>query len=305
MDRQQREKRIYRVTVKGSLVNTVLMVFKFFAGILGGSAALVADGVHSLSDFLTDIIVIVFVRISSKPKDEDHHYGHGKYETMATAIIGLALAVVGAMILAESVGKIVSFARGVPLPSPGAVALAAALTSIVLKEWTYRFTVKVGKEVDSQSVTANAWHHRSDALSSVGTAVGVGGAIFLGEKWAVLDPIAAVVVSLFILKTAGGLIKGAADDLMEKSLPKETEEEIVAIVESNRLVSEVHNLGTRRIGSHFAIEMHIRMPGSTTLYESHSQASAIEKALKERFGEETHIILHVEPIKKDGRYVEE
>ncbi len=299
---QDREKKIYRVIVWGSVVNTLLMVAKFIAGFLGGSAAMVADAVHSLSDFLTDIVVLLFVRISSRPKDADHYYGHGKYETMATAIIGGALFAVGAMILYSSVSKIIDFAQGIPLSSPDLIAFYAAVLSIIMKEWTYRFTAKVGKEVGSQSVIANAWHHRSDAMSSIGTAIGIGGAIFLGEKWAVLDPIAAAIVSLFIFRVAYLLIKDAVGDLMEKSLPKDIEGEILKIVESNTLVSGVHNLGTRKIGNRYAIEMHIRMPGNTTLNESHAHASAIERAIKEKFGADTHVILHVEPIKVDGKY---
>ena len=183
----------------GSVVNVVLLVFKFVAGILGGSAAMIADAVHSLSDFLTDIVVIAFVRISSKPIDEDHDYGHGKYETLATSIIGLALLVVGLYIFYNGCHQIWDVMRGEEIHQPGMIALLAALLSIALKEWTYRFTARVGKQVGSQAVVANAWHHRSDALSSIGTAVGIGGAILLGKSWAVLDPVAAVVVSLFIV----------------------------------------------------------------------------------------------------------
>ncbi len=303
MEPKGREKEIYRVTLAGSIVNTVLLLFKFLAGVLGGSAAMIADAVHSLSDFLTDIVVLVFVRISSKPQDEDHEYGHGKYETLATVLIGVALFAVGAMILFSSAEKIISVARGAQLESPGMIALVAAISSIILKEWAYRFTAKVGKEVDSPAVIANAWHHRSDAFSSIGTAVGIGGAILLGEKWAVLDPIAAVIVSFFIFRTALSLVRDAGSDLMERSLPKEVEEEIRRIAVSDPMVSEVHNLRTRKIGNHYAIEMHIRMPGEMSLYDSHLHASAIEKRLKEHFGPATHVGLHVEPLKKDGYYV--
>ncbi len=284
------------------MLNTILTVVKFVAGFVGGSAAMIADAVHSLSDFLTDIVVLVFVKISSKPKDEDHRYGHGKFETLATVLIGVALFAVGVMILSGSISKIVDYINGSPLTSPSVIAFVAALLSVILKEWTYRFTRKVGREIDSQSVVANAWHHRSDALSSIGTAMGIGGAVFLGEKWAVLDPVAAAIVSLFIFKTAWSLVKDAVDVLMEKSLPAEIERDILDIVAANAIVSDVHNMKTRRIGNSYAIEMHIRMPGETTLYESHRQASSIESALKGRFGQETHVVLHMEPVKKDGEY---
>ena len=297
METKEREKRIYRVTLMGSVVNVILLVFKFIAGILGGSAAMIADAVHSLSDFLTDIIVIAFVRISSKPEDEDHDYGHGKYETLATSIIGLALLMVGLYIFYNGARQIWDVMHGAEIEQPGLVALIAAIISILLKEWTYRFTVSVGKKVESQAVIANAWHHRSDALSSIGTAIGIGGAILLGKGWAVLDPVAALVVSVFIVKTALGLLSTSSGELLEKSLPKEVEKKIVDIVESEPEVSEVHHLCTRRIGNNIAIEMHIRMPGEISLKDSHTRASNIERMLRQHFGEHTHINLHVEPLK--------
>ena len=303
MKEKDREKSIYRVTLAGSAVNVVLLVFKFVAGFFGGSAAMIADAVHSLSDFITDVIVLLFVRLSSKPEDSDHDYGHGKYETLATSLIGLALLCVGVMIMYNGVHSIVSAVMGNPLPQPGMIALAAALVSIALKEWAYRFTAKVGRECESQAVVANAWHHRSDALSSIGTAVGIGGAILLGAKWAVLDPIAAVVVSVFIIRTAWQLTKKSAGELLEQSLPAEMEREIVDIVACEPMTSEVHHLRTRRIGSHIAIEMHLRMPGDISLYESHQHATNIEQELRKRFGASTHIGLHVEPLKINGKYV--
>ena len=303
MKEKDREKSIYRVTLAGSAVNVVLLVFKFVAGFLGGSAAMIADAVHSLSDFITDVIVLLFVKLSSKPEDSDHDYGHGKYETLATSLIGLALMFVGVMIMHNGVCSIASAIMGNPLPQPGMIALAAALVSIALKEWAYRFTVKVGRKCESQAVIANAWHHRSDALSSIGTAVGIGGAILLGEKWAVLDPIAAVVVSVFIIRTAWQLTKQSAGELLEQSLPADMEREIVDIVAREPMTSEVHHLRTRRIGSHIAIEMHLRMPGDISLYESHQHATHIEQKLRKRFGASTHIGLHVEPLKINGKYV--
>lgn len=304
MDESIREKKIYRVTLKGSVVNVVLLVAKFVAGILGGSAAMIADAVHSLSDFMTDFVVVIFVKLSAKPQDEDHDYGHGKYETLATAFIGILLFFVGAMIMYNGAMSIYSTIMGEILPVPGAVALIVALMSIALKEWAYRFTVKVGKEVDSQAVIANAWHHRTDSFSSVATAAGVGAALILGEKWAVLDPVAAVLVSVFILKTAYDLICQAVGELLEKSLPPDVEQRIVKIAESEPQVSDIHGLKTRRIGSRIAIEMHLRMPGDISLYHAHCHASNIEDALKNEFGPTTHISLHFEPKKIDGKYQE-
>lgn len=281
----------------GSIVNMILLILKFAAGILGHSAAMVADAVHSLSDFLTDIVVIAFVRLSSKPADKDHDYGHGKYETIATSIIGMALIVVAVMLGWNGIDKIIYVIQGNKLESPGIIALVAAIVSILLKEWVFRVTRKVAIEVNSQALEANAWHHRSDALSSVGTTIGIGGAVMLGSNWAVLDPIAAVVVSVLIFITAFRLLRQASGELLEESLPKETEDKIEEIVYRDTLVRDIHNLHTRRIGSIIAIEMHLRLPGDITLTESHCHASEIERSLRDEFGDNTHIMLHIEPIK--------
>lgn len=299
MDRQ---KETYRVTIAGSIINILLLAFKFAAGILGHSAAMIADAIHSLTDFVTDAIVLIFVRLGSKPTDHDHDYGHGKYETLASAIIGVSLLVVGMMICYSGVTKTYHAMCGEPLQQPGFIALVAAVASVVLKEWAYRFTVRVGRRCHSEAVVANAWHHRSDALSSVGTTVGIGGAIILGEKWAVLDPLTAIVVSFFIMKAAWSVLSKAVDELTDGSLPKETEDEIESIVSEDKDISVVHNLCTRRIGNRIAIEMHVRMPGETSLYVAHHHATEIEKRLKQRFGADTHISIHLEPVKVNGHY---
>ncbi|MCY6344943.1 MULTISPECIES: cation diffusion facilitator family transporter [Bacteroides] len=296
-EKSSREKGIYKVTIVGSIVNFLLLVFKFFAGIAGHSAAMLADAVHSLSDFITDIVVIVFVRIAGKPEDKGHDYGHGKYETLATAIIGLLLLCVGFGIFWNGASSIYTFLRGGQLESPGVVALVAALVSIVSKEILYQYTVIQGKKLNSQAVVANAWHHRSDALSSIGTAIGIGGAILLGDHWRVLDPIAAVVVSFFIMKVSVQLLIPCVDELLEKSLPDDVEKEIEQTVLSFPGVSQPHHLRTRRIGSYYAIEIHVRMDGKITLEEAHGTATAIENKLKEMFGKGTHVGIHVEPTK--------
>lgn len=292
-----REKEIYKVTIIGSIANFALLAFKFVAGILGHSAAMLADAVHSLSDFVTDVIVLVFVRISNKPQDKDHDYGHGKYETLATAIIGILLLLVGFGILWSGASSILAFMKGEQLEAPGMVALIAALVSILLKEILYQYTVIKGKSLNSQAVVANAWHHRSDAFSSIGTAVGIGGAILLGEHWRVLDPIAAVIVSFFIMKVAIQLLIPCVDELLEKSLPDEVEKDIEQVLLSFPGVSEPHHLRTRRIGSYCAIEVHVRMDGGITLEEAHTTATAIEHKLKTMLGEGTLINIHVEPKK--------
>lgn len=292
-----REKEIVRVTWTGSIVNFALLVFKFVAGIVGHSAAMVADAAHSLSDFVTDIIVILFVRVSGKPEDEGHNYGHGKYETLATALIGLILFFVGIGIMLNGAKSVFDTINGKPLAAPSMLALAAAALSIVLKEILYRYTILKSKKLHSQAMVANAWHHRSDAFSSIGTFLGIGGAICLGEQWRILDPLAAIVVSIFIMRVAVQLLKPCVDELLERSLPAETEKGILEIIRSIPEVSEPHHLRTRRIGNHLAVEVHIRMNGDMPLVEAHSLASEIEKRLKDEFGEATHIGIHMEPLK--------
>ena len=298
MKATNREKSIYKVTWIGSIVNFLLLTFKFVAGILGHSSALVADAVHSLSDFATDIIVIVFVKISGKPEDDDHRYGHGKYETLATALIGVALFAVGIGLLVSGATKVADVIKGVVLRAPSMIALVAAAVSIVAKEILYRYTVRVGKNLNSQAVVANAWHHRSDAFSSIGTLIGIGGAILLGEKWRILDPLAAIVVSAFIIKVAADLLKPCVDELLERSLPAETEKRILDIIASFPEVSSPHHLRTRRIGNHIAIEVHLRMDGKTSLEDAHTVATNVERQLKSEFGPDTHIGIHMEPLKR-------
>ena len=291
----ERNKEIYKVTMVGGAVNVVLLLFKFVAGIVGHSAAMVADAVHSLSDFVTDVIVLVFVHISGKPKDKSHDYGHGKFETLAMTVIGLALLVVAVGIVYSGMTKIIDWANGTDLEAPGMLALWAALLSIVLKEGVYRYSMVKARELNSQAVEANAWHHRSDALSSLGTTIGIGGAIFLGKRWTVLDPIASVVVGMFIVKVAIDLLRRGIGDLMEQSLPDAVEEEMLQMVGAIPGVVEPHNLRTRRIGNHYAIELHIRMDGDISLRESHDKASEVEDMLRNRYGEDTHVAVHVEP----------
>ena len=291
----ERNREIYKVTLVGGAINVILLLFKFIAGILGHSAAMVADAVHSLSDFVTDVIVLVFIRISGKPQDKSHDYGHGKYETLAMTLIGAALLFVAIGIIYSGAVKISIWANGEQLKAPGMLALWAALVSIVLKEGVYHYSMVKARQLNSQAVEANAWHHRSDALSSIGTAVGIGGAIFLGQRWTVLDPVASIIVGAFIIKVAVSLLRNGIGDLMEQSLPDAVEEEILRLASTVPGVAEPHELRTRRIGNHYAIELHILMDGDITLREAHDKASEVEDLLRERYGEETHIAVHVEP----------
>lgn len=290
---------IYKITLVGSVVNLLLVIIKFIGGTIGRSSALLADAVHSLSDFLTDIIVIVFVRIAGKPQDETHDYGHGKYETLATIIIGLILLFVGIKLCVDNALLISRAVRGEVLPRPEIIALIVAAISIVAKEALYHYSVIRGRSINSKALVANAWHHRSDALSSIGTLVGIAGAMFLGERWRILDPIAAVVISALIIKVAVQIMKPCVDELLERSLPPETEREISNIMLSTPGVRAMHHLRTRRIGNNIAIEAHIKMDGGITLTDAHEIASEVERELRQKYGSETHIGLHMEPAKNE------
>ena len=292
-----REKEIYKVTLVGSAGNLALLTFKFVAGVLGHSSAMMADAVHSLSDFFTDVIVLLFVKVSARPQDESHDYGHGKFETLATLFIGLALVGAAIGIIVSGSVKFAHWLGGQTLEVPGKLALWAALISILVKEVLYRYTVAKGKRLNSSAMVANAWHHRSDALSSIGAAIGIGGAILLGERWAVLDPLASIVVGGMLMKVAWELLKGSFGELTDQSLSADEEREIEAIITSFDGVSEPHNLRTRHIGNRIAIESHVRMDGNLSLNTVHEQATAIERKLKERFGSETLVTIHMEPKK--------
>lgn len=294
----KRQNEIYTTTLVGSIVNVALMTFKFIAGWLGNSAAMMADAVHSLSDFVTDLVVLVFVRISAKPQDKSHDYGHGKFETIASFLIGLALVAAATGIIVSGALRFFDWLKGAQLEMPGRLALWAALVSIVAKELLYRYTLRKGKTLQSQVMVANAWHHRSDAFSSIAACVGIGGALLLGHRWTVLDPLASVVVGLMLVRVAWQLLKSSTSELTEGSLPEETEAEIERIIRSVPGVFEPHNLRTRHIGNSIAIEAHIRMDGNLQLEKAHDIATAIERQLKQRFGPSTFVTIHMEPIKK-------
>jgi len=292
-----RTRELVRVTLVGSVGNLLLTAFKFVAGALSGSAAMIADAVHSLSDLLTDAVVLIFVRISGKPQDEGHDYGHGKFEALATLFIGVALSAAAIGIIA---GACVQFSRwlaGETLTVPGTIAFWAALVSIVVKELLFQYTIRKGRKLESQAVVANAWHHRSDALSSIAAAAGIGFAILLGERWAVLDPLASVIVGAMLIKVCVELFKVSIRELTDSSLTPEAESEINGIICSCEGVSDPHNLRTRRIGRQTAIEVHVRMDGDMPLSEAHDKVSEIETKLRERFGAGTFVTIHMEPKK--------
>lgn len=290
-----RTKDIQKITLWGAFCNIALTIVKFVAGILGGSTAMLADAVHSASDLVTDIIVIVFTRISGKGKDKGHDYGHGKFETLATVVVSLTLLVVGAEMIKSSYQQIRSAVEGNSLPAPEMIALWAAVISIISKEFLYQWTVKVGKRLSSPVVIANAWHHRTDALSSVGSLVGIAGAIALGGEWTILDPLVGAVISIVIIVMAVKMSIPALAELTEASLPEKTEQKMLEIIRSVEGVRGVHELKTRLCGHYCIADFHIVVDPETTILESHETTVIIERKLREEFGEETQINIHVEP----------
>lgn len=290
-----RTNKITFVTLVGSVVNALLTAFKIVAGIIGHSAAMVADGVHSLSDLLSDVVVLVFVRISGKGRDKNHDYGHGKFETFATLIISLMLLVVGANLMSSGIASIKKILGGESVEAPGMIALWAALLSIVSKEILYRYTAVQGRKLDSPMMVANAWHHRSDALSSVGSLLGIGGAILLGDKFVILDPLAGCVISIFIIVMAVRMSIPAIKELLDVSLPDEMEDEIERTAKGVPGVVDLHELKTRREGPGIVLEGHLVLHSDISLEQAHSISKQVERVLRDRFGDSTQISLHLEP----------
>ena len=294
--RENREHIISSVTVFGAASNLGLSAFKLVAGLVGSSSAMIADAVHSLSDLISDIVVLVMIRISSKGKDKSHDYGHGKFETLATVILSLILICVGAKLMASAVQRIVFVLKGGTIESPGLIALIAALVSIAVKEFLYQWTARVGRKENSSVMIANAWHHRSDALSSVGSAIGIGGAMVLGGRWTVLDPAVGCIISIVIIVVAVKMIIPALEELTEASLPEETENRITGIIASVEGVFDVHHLKTRRSGPDIIIDVHIRVDSEMTVAAAHTLTEKAEEKLRDEFGEDTQISIHVEPL---------
>lgn len=293
-----REQTISAVTIWGAVGNLVLAGFKLLAGILGKSSAMMADAIHSISDLISDVVVLVMVRISSKGVDDDHNYGHGKYETLATVIVAVMLLIVGGELMIGGIDKVRTVMDGGDLEVPGSIALWASLVSIAVKEFLYQWTARVGKRVNSPAMITNAWHHRTDALSSIGSAIGIGGAMLLGGKWVVLDPIVGCVISIFIIIIAIKMMMPALHELTEGSLPEEVENEIVAIIESTNGVENVHALRTRQNGPVIILSAHIVVDPNITVSEAHKITVEAENAVREKFGKETLISIHIEPDKE-------
>lgn len=292
---QDRERDISRVTLWGAAANVLLAGIKLAAGFLGRSAAMTADAVHSLSDLVSDVIVLTMVKVASKGKDKSHDYGHGKFETLATSAVAVLLIVVGARLLADGVGKIKEALHGGSLEAPSLIALWAAILSIVVKEILFQITVRTGRKHNSPAVVTNAWHHRTDALSSIGAALGIGAAILIGGRWVILDPLVCCAISIFIFYIAVMMLIPALHELTEGSLPDDVEAEITGLILSVNGVEDVHALKTRKTGPGIVIESHIVVRPDMSVAEAHSITTVAEARLREKYGKETQISLHIEP----------
>ncbi|MFP4472376.1 MAG: cation diffusion facilitator family transporter [Candidatus Omnitrophota bacterium] len=294
-----RTRQAYVVTLWGLIINGVLVGLKFLAGVVAGSSAIVADAVHSLSDISTDVALIWGVRAAAKPVDHDHDYGHGKIETLTSAFIGFFLFAVAVFLCWNGLVKVARALSGEVLSRPGWFAALIAVVSVISKEWIFRRTLEAGKKTDNQALIANAWHHRTDALSSLGVFLGIAGAIILGEHWRVLDPLAAITVSIFILHVAFKIIRHSVHELTEGSLSPEVEESIVELASSVEGAYRPHRLRTRRIGQRKAIEMHICVKPDLNIEQGHQIATGVEDILRDHFGPETFLSVHIEPLTQE------
>ena len=283
------------VTVVGAVVNTCLAALKVIGGIVAGSSALVADGVHSLSDLGTDLAVVLGLRVAQRPPDDNHAYGHGRFETVAAFLVGAILVAAAVGMGQHAVERLLNALSGTVLAAPGIAAVVIAAVSIVTKELMFRWTRSVGRSCGSPAIIANAWHQRSDALSSVATVIGVGGAILLGPQWRILDPIAAVVVSVMVGWVGVKVALSALGEMTDRSLPQDECDAIKRIVASVHGAVDPHNIKTRRLGSDVSIEVHFRVDGEISVNSGHEIASEVERRIKERFGTTSTVITHVEP----------
>lgn len=299
MDLSQRAEQAQRITLIGVLVNVILMVIKFAAGLLGNSQAMIADAIHTLSDFATDFAVLIGIRYAKKPIDEDHAYGHGKYETVAAMLVGLILFLVGIRIGWNAIHSIFDVLHGKVLARPSQIAFWAAILSIIFKEILFRKTLLVGRRTQNDAIVANAWHHRSDAMSSVGTAIGIGAATFLGNEWTIMDPVAAIVVSFLLLKVAFDIVKDQLGCLTEQSLSQSVHEEIKQLALSLPDVFYPHNLRTRTVGKTVVIDLHIRVNPDMKVSDAHAVATSLEDKLRTHFGADLIANIHIEPLKPD------
>lgn len=282
-------KRVSVVTVLG---NVILTVFKLFAGVAGRSGAMVSDAVHSLSDVFTTLIAFLGVRLSQKPADKEHPYGHERFECVASLLLGLILLFTGLGIGKVGVSNILAGNYDALTP-PGVIALVAALVSIGTKEAMFWYTRYYAKLLNSPAFMADAWHHRSDAFSSIGSLIGVGGAM-LG--WPVLDSVASVVICLFILKVAYDILKDALSKMLDTSRGEEYDAKLRDYVLAQPDVLGVGLLQSRTFGNRVYIDLVIQVDGELTLRDAHAIAERVHAAVERDFPDIKHIMIHVDPI---------
>lgn len=279
-----------RVSVVTLVVNFILSLLKFAAGLIAGSSALVSDAVHSASDVLSTLVVIVGVRLASKNSDSLHPYGHERFECVAALLLSFMLALTGFGIGFSGV-KTAVFGKELPVPS--ALALVAAVASIVIKEWMYRYTIKAAKALKSDALTADAWHHRSDSLSSIGSFVGVLGAR-LGAP--ALDPVASVVISLFVLKAAFEIFKDCVDKMIDRSCDEDTVAQMRKAILACDGVIAINGLRTRLFGPRVYVDVEICCNGELTLFDAHDIARCVHDNIERQFPQVKHCMVHVDPI---------
>lgn len=290
------------VTWVGFWCNATLGTAKIIAGVLGRSGAVIADGVHSFSDFITDVIVLVMVTIGRRKANRHYEYGHGKYETFATMLISVALVIVGVVIFREGLDKILQSLSGKDIPRPGWIALAVCAVSIAVKEWLYHYTRRAGERIHSGAVIANAWHHRSDSLSSIATLLGVGAAMLLGDKARICDPIAEMIVAIFIVIVGIRMSIPAVRELLEVALPEEMQNEIRDVITSVDGVYTYHHMRTRRNGSTIIVDIHIKVDPHIQVVDAHHIATGVENGIMDKFGSNTIVTTHIEPYNGEEIY---
>ncbi|MFH0912008.1 MAG: cation diffusion facilitator family transporter [Planctomycetota bacterium] len=291
-----RNRSIRNVTLGGLLVNMGLAAFKFAAGVIGHSQAILADAVHTVSDFATDIAVLVGLRYWSKPEDAEHPYGHGRVEQLVSVILAAVLALTGVGIAYHAVTSL----QEKHAQAPGGIALWAALVSIVCKEALYRWTAGVGRREKSSAVLANAWHHRSDALSSLPAFVSVALARYV-PAWGFMDHVGAVVVAFFILQASVKIAFPSIGQLVDTAPPEPLRGALLAAVRSVEGVDVAHRLRTRYIGADIAVDLHIEVRPTLTVEEGHAIANQVSRVLRERFAEVVDVVVHVEPWGEHAR----
>ncbi len=285
------EKAGRKVTLVGLFTNALLILLKFLAGIFGDSQALIADAVHSISDLFTDAVVLFGIKIGRKPPDEEHHFGHARIETLASAVVGLALIATAVYLGIEAASNIY---RNTTY-HPTGIALIGAGVSIALKEALYHYTVFIGRRIKSQLIVANAWHHRSDALSSVAVLLGVTGAL-INPAWHILDAYAALIVSFFIVKVGLDILRKTLREFTDTAPRPEIIKEIMQCSLSVEGVLDAHDLRVRTSGGFYQVEIHIVVDGQLTVVEGHRIAKTVEHCLVEELDELDRIIVHVDPL---------